>query len=289
MASSAPSPGGRDPLGPRNARIATLRRLVERRSERESSGVFVVDGPVLVDEALACDVTVRELYCDADHLGDPAIAAVVATARSLSVRVQVTQPGVIARVADPVTPRPLVAVVERPDAPVATRLLSDGGQAVGGGVLVLVDVSDPGNVGTLIRTAEAAGMTAVWVVGNGADPFGPKAVRASAGSILRVPVAVHRDAVAAVLALATAGHTLVGTSAQGVAYDELDVGAAPAVLLGSESHGLDPAVSALVERWVAVPMSGMAESLNVAVAGSVLAFELARRRRTGSNAPGPAR
>jgi TrmH family RNA methyltransferase len=287
MNTSAPQGARRDPLGPRNPRIGTLRRLVDRRSEREAAGVFVVDGPVLVAEALSADVVVRELYCDADHLGDPAISAVVAAARSASVRVQVTQPGVIARVADPVTPRPLVAVVERPNAPVATRLPAE--RAVDAGILVLVAVRDPGNTGTLIRTAEAAGMAAVWVVGDGADPFGPKAVRASAGSVLRVPVAVHRDAAVAVASLAAAGHTLVGTSADGVAYDELDPGSAPALLLGSEAHGLDPEVSALVDRWVSVPMSGEAESLNVAVAGSVLAFELARRRRIGSDAPGPAR
>jgi RNA methyltransferase, TrmH family len=265
-----------------------LRRLVERRSDRESAGVFVVDGPVLVAEALSADVVVRELYCDADHLGDPAIAEVVAAARSASVRVQVAQPGVIARVADPVTPRPLVAVVERPDAPVATRA-SAGASAAGNGLLVLVGVSDPGNTGTLMRTAEAAGMTAVWVVGDGADPFGPKAVRASAGSVLRVPVAVHRDALGALASLVAAGHTLVGTSAQGVVYDQFDAGPSPALLLGSEAHGLGPDVAAMVDRWVSVPMSGAAESLNVAVAGSVLAFELARRRRIGSDATSPAR
>jgi RNA methyltransferase, TrmH family len=251
--------------------------------------VFVVDGPVLVAEALSADVVVRELYCDVDHLGDPAIAEVVAAARSASVRVQVTQPGVIARVADPVTPRPLVAVVERPDAPVATRLPGAGGSAGGSGLLVLVGVSDPGNTGTLMRTAEAAGMTAVWVVGDGADPFGPKAVRASAGSVLRVPIAVHRDALVALASLVAAGHTLVGTSAQGVVYDQFDAGPSPALLLGSEAHGLDPEVAAMVDRWVSVPMSGAAESLNVAVAGSVLAFELARRRRTGSDAASAAR
>jgi TrmH family RNA methyltransferase len=257
--------------------------------------VFVVDGPVLVAEALAADVVVRELYCDADQLGDPAIAAVVAAARSEGIRIQVTQPGVIARAADPVTPRPLVAIVERPDAPVAARLPAAAGLppaagASGGcGVLVLVGVRDPGNVGTLIRTAEAAGFDAVWVVGDSTDPFAPKAVRASAGSILRVPVAVHRDGPAAVAGLAAAGYTVVGTSSHGVAYDQFEPGSAPALLLGSEAHGLGPDVSALVERWVSVPMSGLAESLNVAVAGSVLAFELARRQRIGSDPSGPAR
>ncbi len=290
MATSVPSPGGgRDPLGPRNPRIASLRRLIDKRSERESAGVFVVDGPVLVSEALASDVVVRELYCDVDHLGDPAIASAVAAARMSSVRVQIAQPGVIARVADPVTPRPLVAVVERPDAPVASHLRAGHGDSGTAGILVLVGVADPGNVGTLIRTAEASGMSAVWVVGDGADPFGPKAVRASAGSVLRVPIAVQRDGVSAVGALSAAGYAVVGTSADGVAYDQLDAGEAPAVLLGSEAHGLDPQVAALVDQWVSVPMCGMAESLNVAVAGSVLAFELARRRRIGSGGPGPAR
>jgi TrmH family RNA methyltransferase len=180
--------------------------------------------------------------------------------------------GGLSKVLDTVTPRPVVAVARLP-----AYGLDD---AVTDLTVVLVDVADPGNTGTLVRSAEAAGAGAVVCCGATADPFAPKAVRASAGSVLRLPVVVEADAVATLQALGSAGLTRVGLAAgAGEHYDEVDLTGPVGLVLGSEAHGLPDAVTASVDRTVSIPMAGATESLNVAAAGAIVCFEAARQRR----------
>ena len=176
-------------------------------------------------------------------------------------------------VAPAVSPQPLLALVARPEAKLPRSLAQDDL------VLVLVDVADPGNVGTIIRTAEACAACCVVVVG-GADPWAPKAVRASAGSALRVPVVRVADSSTALEALRAAGAVIVAADpCNGERHDSgvLAAGRGPmALLLGSESHGLDPSLRELADTGVRIPMAGGADSLNVAMAATLLAFEYRR-------------
>ena len=169
------------------------------------------------------------------------------------------------------TPRPLLALIGKPRAALPASMAPDDL------VLVLVGVSDPGNTGTIIRTAEACAARCVVVVG-GADPWAPKAVRASAGSVLRVPVASADDARLALDALRAAGAVIVAADPSGGEPHHsgvLAAGSGPvALVLGSESHGLDSSLP--VDRRVRIPMADGTESLNVAMAATLLAFE--RRR-----------
>ena len=278
------SSGRPDPLGARHARIADLRKLVERRAHRESTNRFVVDGPVLLGEALRTGL-VREVFADADAVGSAdRLGAAIDQARSLGVTVTAVAPGVLARVADPVTPQPVVAVLDRPPAATPDLVVTSSSS-----VLVVDGLADPGNLGTLIRVAEAAGLAAVWCVGEGTDPFGPKAVRASAGSVLRVPVAVEADASAAVTSLRASGCSIVGLRGGGTPYEAAALTAPVALVVGSEAHGISEAVGSQVTEWVGIPMLGDVESLNAGVAGAVVALEIARRGRTGSGGAGSAR
>lgn len=266
------------PLASGNPRLAELRRLVNRRRHRDEAGRFVVDGPVLVGEALPTGL-VERVFVDAGVVDQ--FDHVVAGAEAAGVPVHPVGPGVLARIAEPVTPQPIVAVVRRPPAPTAADALTHGG-----GVLVGDAVADPGNLGALMRVAEAAGLAGVWVVGNGVDPFAPKVVRASAGSVLRIPIAVGSDGPATMAELVDAGHTAVGLRADGIPYDAAELRPPVAIVVGSEAHGISTGVGALITEWVGIPMAGAVESLNAAVAGGVVAMEVARRRRTGSGAPG---
>jgi TrmH family RNA methyltransferase len=172
------------------------------------------------------------------------------------------------------TPQPALAVLELPSLDVDSRFASPNGM-----YLLLVDVSDPGNVGTLIRTAEATGCAGVIVTPQTADVLSPKVVRASAGSVLRVPIAeVSIDDLEATLEHLDVQS--VATAMDGEIYTSIDVDPSKpvALMLGSEAHGLDSAVSAIADHIVSIPMHGEVESLNVATAGAVLAFELASRR-----------
>ncbi|RMH87134.1 MAG: RNA methyltransferase [Actinomyces sp.] len=176
------------------------------------------------------------------------------------------------RLARTVTPQPLLALAPRPAAVLPTRLDRDDI------VLVLVGVSDPGNVGTLVRVADAVAAVAVVSVG-GADPFGPKAVRASAGSVLRVPVVTGHDARSVIGSLRDAGATVVATDPHGGAPHDTGVLRPPlAIVLGSEPRGLDPDVASACTTRVRIDLPGRAESLNVAMAGTLLAVEAHRNR-----------
>ena len=259
------------PIGGRSEAVADLRRLIDRRRHREDSGRFVVDGPVLVAEALSSSCTVGIVFVDAEAIDRSWWPALARAADAAGVSVMTVAPGVLARVLDPVTPRPVCAVVERPT-PLGPDALSTAQR-----VLVLDGVSDPGNVGTLVRTAEAAAFDAVVACGEAADPFGPKAVRASAGSILRVAVVVAPDGGGLVGTLADEGATVIGSSTTGADFRSADLGERSVVIVGSEAHGVGDDLGSRVAQWVAIPMAGAVESLNAAVAGSLLAFEVARR------------
>jgi RNA methyltransferase, TrmH family len=142
------------------------------------------------------------------------------------------------------------------------------------GFVVVADaVADPGNVGTILRSAEAAGADAVVLTAGSVDAFNPKAVRASAGALFHVPVVL----VESIADVGAAGLRVVGTSShRGRSYSDVDWTGRVAVVLGNESHGL--ADDAAVDEWVTVAHRGRAESLNVAMAATVLAFEIARQR-----------
>ncbi|HEX6569753.1 MAG TPA: RNA methyltransferase, partial [Acidimicrobiales bacterium] len=143
-----------------------------------------------------------------------------------------------------------------------------------------VGVSDPGNAGTLLRSAEAAGGGAVLFCNGSVDPYGPKCVRSSAGSVFRLAVARDGPAAAALAALAAAGVRSVATLARGAPpYDAVDLTGPVALVLGSEAHGLPAAVAVAADTAVTIPMAGRAESLNVGMAGTILCFEALRQRR----------
>jgi TrmH family RNA methyltransferase len=154
-----------------------------------------------------------------------------------------------------------------------------------GPVLVLVDVADPGNLGTLLRSAEGADCAGVACCGTTVDPFNPKVVRASAGSVFAVAIADGRagarDPVAVLEALGRAGRRRLGAASAGEPASRLDLTAPVAFVLGNEAHGLPEALRGRLDGSIAVPMAGAGESLNVAMAGTVLAFEAARQRAGG--------
>ena len=146
----------------------------------------------------------------------------------------------------------------------------------------LVEIRDPGNLGAVIRSADAAGAAGVVVAGPSVDPYNEKVVRASAGSLFHVPVAVAREVSAAAAALRERGCTLLAAAADGATsvYD-VDARGRVAVFFGNEARGLSPEVRALMDASMRVPMAGGAESLNLAAAAAVVLFELARRRVSG--------
>ncbi len=257
-------------LGAKNPRIIELRRLIGRRSSR--SPEVVLEGPRTVREALDAGVKPDTVVIPETE-STSAECQAICDRLDADVELLTVRDHVFEKLAPSVAPQPMLALVPRPrvELPAATDPDSV--------VLVLIDISDPGNVGTLIRAADAAAATAVVVAG-GADPWGPKAVRSSAGSVLRVPVVSAIEPDTALQALSEAGFRVVATDVrEGEPHDGGVLEAPVAIVLGSEPHGLDGSVDSLVDAWATIAMPGRTESLNVAMAGTLLLFEARRAIR----------
>lgn len=245
---------------------------------------MVVEGAELLSAAIAAGADVEAVYVAPEGADVPSVVEVTSAVLADGGRVFDLAPGVMERVASTVTPQPLLAVVSYA---AATWAMVDGATLV----VMCVDVRDPGNLGTVIRTADAAGVDAVVCCAGTVDPTNPKVVRSTAGSLFHVPV-VHGGTTDEALAeLASRGLTTVAAVVcGGTDYVAFDWTRPVALVLGNEAAGLDDALVASLDAGISVPMAGRAESLNVGVSAAVLCFEALRQRRTGiSPGPGPAR
>jgi TrmH family RNA methyltransferase len=231
-----------------NQRVQRLRRLLGRRSSRLEEGAFVVEGAALVAQAVDAGWEVEGQYVAPGGSAVPCDAPVFELG-----------PNVVERVASTEAPQPLLAVVRLR----ATTLAAEASL-----VLVADRLADPGNAGTIIRSAEAAGADAVVLTPGSVDPFNPKVVRASAGSLFRVPVIEATLDAVPLRRLGTSSH-------HGDVYTDVDLAGPVALVIGNEAHGLPD--DAAVDGWITIPSS--VESLNAAMAATVLLFEVARQRR----------
>ena len=235
--------------------------------------MFVVEGAKVLAEALAAG-TVESVYLDPAGAG-PAELELARRCLDAGGRVFELEKGVLERVTDTVTPQPVLGVAVDPT--VALTALEGTGPTL---VVVCAEVRDPGNAGTLLRSAAAAGADAVVACDGSVDVLNPKTVRASAGAVFRVPV-VNGGAAPEVLAtLATWGLRRLGAVARGgVDHVEADLRAPTALVLGNEATGLPVETGGYLDGRVTIPMATGAESLNVGIAAAVLCFEAARQRR----------
>jgi RNA methyltransferase, TrmH family len=272
------SPLGGAVLGPRHHDVRRLRSLLRDARARASEEVFVLEGPRVIEGALDRGARLQTIYL-ADGAA-PGFRDLLERAKAASVTLVQLRDGVIEKVSTTRTPQPVLAV-----APLATRSIED--VAGTGTVMVTVDVSDPGNLGTIIRTAEAAGADGVVATGeNSVDVHHPKVVRSTAGAIFGVPVVEQSDPVAALRALGDAGRRRLATRAHdGEPYDRTDLTKPCALVFGNEARGLGADLAPQLDGVVTVPVAGSAESLNVAMAAAVLCFEAARQRRAASVTP----
>lgn len=264
------------PLSARNPKVQQLRRLLGRRRSREADGCFVLEGPLLVEDALTSGIEIEAVYLDEDRaaIAGSRDSALVDVAGERGIPWFVVAAGVLSGIGDTVTPQPVMAVARRADLSPAELVQRAASRLI----VVLAGVSDPGNAGTLLRSIDASGGGGMIFAGGSVDPYNPKVVRSSAGSICRVPLAVCGSVDDGVSTLADSGYSVAGAVAQGgLPPDELDLTERVAVVLGNEARGL-PENIALDER-VTIPIDGDAESINVAMAGTVICFEAARQRR----------
>ena len=241
----------------KNPKILRWKSLKDRKGRREN-GCFLVEGRKMVEEAIASAFPVEMVLVDIDRAAEFALPP----------RTPVTtMPShVLAAVCDTKTPQGIAAVVGMQDSP-----------ALGQRLVVMDGVQDPGNVGTIIRTADAAGFDGVLLSQQCADVFSPKVLRATMGSIFRMGIRVTDDLPGQLSKLAGEGFAVISSQLDGTPfYNRAPVGERFALVIGSEGNGVTDEVKAIATHRVKLPMRGGAESLNAAVAAGIMMYELTR-------------
>ena len=253
-------------IGAHAERLSDVRSLKSSKGRREQ-GRFAFEGPTLLDEARRSGLAVDELY--ATQSAYERFEAVRAAEKD-GVATYIVDERSAARISDLETPPGIVAVAPVRYAAMDEILGADGL------VLVLADIGDPGNAGTLLRSADAFGCRGVISGRLGVDPYHPKVVRAAMGSLFRLAITVGDPETLAETAT-RAGFRIAGLDAAGEPLAEARFGSRTALAVGSERHGLGRWESTCAQR-VAIAMPGAAESLNAAIAGSIALYEAAKGR-----------
>jgi len=233
--------------------------------------LLLVEGTKLVEEALAASVEIVEAAASPRFLRHARGRALAATLEARA-PLRVVDDALLAALSEVESSQGLVAIARRPR-------FEEAALRAAATLLVAVGVQDPGNVGALLRAAEAAGAGGALLAGGCADPFSWKALRGSMGSAFRLPHRRLRSTAEALEAARAGGGRLVGATLDGEPYDRADLDEPLALVVGAEGSGLPAEVGAALDARVAIPMAGRVESLNVSVAAGVLLFEAARRRR----------
>lgn len=237
---------------------------------RETERKFVVEGSKFIQSALDSGVALEAIYYE--HSDDEFAASVLSNATKKGYRSYQLAGGTLNRIADTVTPQSVVAIASYIDVPMAELPL-------GSLIVVMAGVRDPGNAGTIIRSALASGASAVIFCDDCVDLYNPKTVRSSAGSLFAIPIAVADSFVEVADFLSKNGYLVVGTSsyADKSCWD-LDLSGQVAIVVGNEGSGLDETTNLMLDMALRIPIDVNAESLNVGVAASILMFEAARQR-----------
>ena len=245
-------------------------------ARHEAGGPLLLDGAHLVAEALGSGIRVREaavVHMESNHAE---VAALADRLRRLDVPVATVSAMVMTALSPVRSASPIVAIAERPHADPA---LMFGGVPL---VLIALDVQDPGNLGAIVRVAEAGGASGVVCAGATADPFGWKALRGSMGSSLRLPTRTERDSDSAIDEARRRGCRIIAAAPRdGRLLFDTDLRGPIAILIGSEGPGLTPSQLDSADERVVIPMAAPVESLNAAVSAALIVYE-ARRQRTHS-------
>lgn len=255
----------------RNDAFQSLQVLLANRTKRRRAGTFVVQGVRPIGMAISADWAVEGLICDPEARRSAWAAGVLETT-AYATRYHL-QGELLAELSQRDEPSELLALVR-----IRLAQLDDLLEAPGP-LIALDRPGNPGNVGSILRSADALGAAGLVVIGHAVDPFDPQCVRASTGSIFSVPIVEVPSVEHLCEAHQRSGRRLVAADEHGAAVDEVDLAGTCTILLGSETRGLSKRALAGCDRIAAIPMSGTASSLNLAASATVMMYEAARQRR----------
>lgn len=252
-----------------NSQLKQIAKLLKKRSAREEERVYVIEGRKMFFEVLAQapELLVKAYWSQSGLSG-------LSEEEKASISVcpyEEVSDDAFDSVAETVTPQGVLAIVKMPEH--TAEELSKSGK----NLLLLETLQDPGNLGTILRTAEAAGIGGVILSSDSVDAFSPKTVRATMGAVFRVPFVYVSDFPQTISMLKENGYTIYAAHLKGsVPYDEPDYKGSCGILIGNEGNGLTDEVTALSDVRIRIPMEGKAESLNAGVAAALMMYELRR-------------
>jgi TrmH family RNA methyltransferase len=247
---------------------------------RDQLGRFLVEGPVLISEAINNDAEVKAVfYCDAllsgSDDGEDSSRALIQMLTKLDIPVYEVEHRLFLSLSDTVTPQGILAVVARRELSSRTFFARDPS----GSVIVLDRLQDPGNLGTILRTADAAGFLGVLILKGSGDIYAPKVVRATAGSLFRVPVLFTDTPEETLTLLREYEKKILCTSPKAEqAYFDIRMDDGVAIVIGNEASGACEAFVRQCDALVSIPMAGTVESLNAAISAGILMYESVRQK-----------
>lgn len=258
-----------------NGQIKRIKKLKKSARSRRDEGLFVAEGWKITEEAVRHGLAQAVYVADSARKKQQIENLLAKLQENDSVTdVEILSDALFDTLSDTVTPQGILTLVKIPVYSLGELTAGEDAR-----ILVLEDIQDPGNLGTMIRTAEGAGMSGVLLSKGCVDLFNPKVVRATMGALFRVPYVVSSDLTTDVELLKHQGFSLYAAHPDGSEdFTEPDYGGRAAVLIGNEANGLSEKISALADRRVRIPMEGELESLNAAVSAALFMYEMHRRR-----------
>jgi TrmH family RNA methyltransferase len=251
-----------------NQQMKNLSALMKKAKERRAQNAFIVEGSKMFEEAPMG--WVQRVYVSEQFLAGEEHQRLLA-----GYDYEVVSDSVFRSVSDTQTPQGILAVVKLPE--YSLEQLLDGANTH---LLILESIQDPGNLGTMLRAGEGAGITGVILNRTTADLFNPKTIRSTMGSIYRVPYYIAEDLPQTLHFLQEKGVTLFAAHLKGeCSYDRADYTGATGFLIGNEGNGLSDEIAGLADIRVKIPMAGQVESLNAAVSATLFMYECSRQRR----------
>lgn len=254
-----------------NARVKRLVNLGKKAKLRYSEGVFLVEGLKMFLEAPP--EWVKEVYVSERFLEKNPLE------KLKNMKYETVSDEVFQKISDTQTPQGVLCVMKMPEYKLKDLLKTNKKQPL---FLILEDIQDPGNLGTIFRAGEGAGIDGVIMTKNTVDIFNPKVIRSTMGSIYRIPFVVTDDILQTTADLKARGVNIYAAHLhlkESVDYDLQDYTKPTAFLIGSETNGLKSETAEMADCYIKIPMQGQVESLNAAVASSVLMYEAARQQR----------
>lgn len=261
-----------------NKRIKNLKLLSEKHTERKKQALFVIEGLKMVNEAIELGLT-KEVYLSESFFSsleeEKAEGSLKQEREKLKsflprLEVFVVSEPIFKSISDTVSPQGILALSSTPNHDISLLKRKEKQR-----LLVLENIKDPGNLGTMVRTAEAAGMTALILSKNTVDILNPKVVRSTMGSIFRLPYFYVSDLSNFIREARVDGYFFYATHLEGkIPYNELCFEEKSAVVIGNEAQGLSDEIASLCHQLTFIPMEGKVESLNAAIAAALMMYRM---------------